>query len=163
MLFSNPDYPIFLIAVFFLYALSRFGGARGWWARVGLMVLLGDLVFLLVAKDPGMLWDPLGGVLYRLATAGGHHPMWDDWPWQLFLQWAIGSGVLAAAIVIGRRGGTWITSRRGQQLIARGMMATIVALGACLAIAAHLGYLADMTAQVAANGHALVLFVLGLG
>ena len=26
MLFSNPDYPIFLIAVFFLYALSRVGG-----------------------------------------------------------------------------------------------------------------------------------------
>ena len=32
------------------------------------MVLLGDIVFLLVAKDPDTLWDPLGGVLYRLAT-----------------------------------------------------------------------------------------------
>ncbi|HEY5948141.1 MAG TPA: hypothetical protein VIV40_21745, partial [Kofleriaceae bacterium] len=162
MLFSNPDYPIFLIAVFFLYALSRFGGARGFWARVALMLLLGDLVFMLVAKDPGMLWDPLGGVLYRLATAGGHHPMWDDWPARLFVQWAIGLGVLGAAITIGRRG-TWILTQRGQQLIARGMMAAIIALGACVAITARHGCLNELTSQLSTHGHLLVLFVLGIG
>jgi D-alanyl-lipoteichoic acid acyltransferase DltB (MBOAT superfamily) len=162
MLFSNPDYPIFLIAVFFLYALSRLGGARGLWARIALMLLLGDLVFLLVAKDPDLLWDPLGGVLYRLATAGGHRPMWDDWPLQLFLQWAVGLGVLGAAITIGRRG-TWIVGNRGQRWIARGMMTAIVALGACVAIAAWCGELDGFTAQLTSHGHLLVLFVLGIG
>jgi alginate O-acetyltransferase complex protein AlgI len=162
MLFSNPDYPIFLIAVFFLYALSRLGGARGLWARVALMVLLGDLVFLLVAKDPNSLWDPLGGVLYRLATGGGHHPMWDDWPVQLFVQWGVGLGVLGAAITIGRRG-SWLVTQRGQQWIARGMMIAIVTLGACVAIAAGQDSLDELTAQLSSHGHLLVLFVLGIG
>jgi D-alanyl-lipoteichoic acid acyltransferase DltB (MBOAT superfamily) len=162
MLFSNPDYPIFLIAVFFLYALSRLGGARGLWARVALMLLLGDLVFLLVAKDPDMLWDPLGGVLYRLATAGGHHAMWDSWPLQLFVQWAVGLGVLGAAITLGRRGG-WIITPRGQQWIARGMMVAIVTLAAAVGLSAWRGGLDELTAQLSSHGHLLVLFVLGIG
>ncbi len=162
MLFSNPDYPIFLIAVFFLYAMSRLGGARGMWARAALMVLLGDLVFLLVAKDPGMLWDPLGGVLYRLATAGGHHAMAGDWPLRLFGQWGVGLAVLGGAITLGRRG-MWLQSDRGQRLVARGMMAAIVALGAAVAIAAHEHCLDELTDTLAAHGHVLVLFVLGVG
>jgi D-alanyl-lipoteichoic acid acyltransferase DltB (MBOAT superfamily) len=162
MLFSNPDYPIFLIAVFCLYALSRLGGARGLWARVALMLLLGDLVFLLVAKDPDLLWDPLGGVLYRLATAYGNQPMHHEWPLQLFVQWAVGLGVLGAAITIGRRG-AWIVSQRGQQWIARGMMIAIVTLGVCVGIASCLDGLDEFTAQLTAHGHLLVLFVLGVG
>ncbi len=162
MLFSNPDYPIFLVAVFFLYALSRFGGTRGRWARIALMILLGDLVFLLVAKDPDQLWDPLGGVLYRLATGGGHQPMWEDWPLRLFAQWALGSGVLAAAIAIARRR-AWLVTSRGQRQLARGMMAAVVALGACVAVAAWQDGLGELTEAIAAHGHLLVLFVLGIG
>ncbi len=63
MLFSSPDYPLFLIAVFFLYALARWGGPRLAWARIAVMVLLGDVIFMLVAKDPDALWDPIGGAL----------------------------------------------------------------------------------------------------
>jgi D-alanyl-lipoteichoic acid acyltransferase DltB (MBOAT superfamily) len=162
MLFSNPDYPIFLIAVFFLYALSRLGGARGLWARVALMLLLGDLVFLLVAKDPDLLWDPLGGVLYRLATGAGHHAMWDAWPLQLFLQWAIGLAVLGGAITLGRRG-HFIVTDRGQRWIARGMMVTIVTLAACVALSAWRGGLDELTSHLTASGHLLVLFLLGVG
>ena len=162
MLFSNPDYPIFLIAVFFLYALSRNTGVMGRWARIALMVLLGDLVFLLVAKDPNVLWDPLGGIAYRLATAGGSQPMIEDWPVQLFVQWAVGSGVLATAIVLGRNA-TWLVSQRGLAWVARGMMASIVALGAAVAIAAYCDSLDAMTSELTAHGHLLVLFVLGLG
>ena len=169
MLFSSPDYPIFLIAVFFLYALSRQGGARGLWARVALMVLLGDLVFLLVAKDPDLLWDPLGGVLYRLATAAGSQPVCDAWPLRLFVQWGIGLGVLAAAVSLGRhdswlgRRGAWLVTAAGQRVIARGMMAVLVALGAAVAIAEWCDGLDALTAQLAAGGHLLVLFALGLG
>ena len=71
MLFSTPDYPLFLIAVFFLYALARWGGPQLAWARIAVMVLLGDVVFMLVAKDPDTLWDPIGGALLRLAIAAG--------------------------------------------------------------------------------------------
>src|SRR5687767_11900602 len=91
MLFSSPDYPLFLIAVFFLYAFARWGGnAYGGWARVALMVLLADVVFILVAKDPDTLWDPIGGALLRLAANDGR-----EWTIDLLWQWLPGTAVLA--------------------------------------------------------------------
>jgi hypothetical protein len=90
MLFSSSDYPLFLIAVFFLYALARWGGPRLAWARIAVMVLLGDAVFLFVAKDPDTLWDPIGGVLLWLAAAEAR------WPQVLAGHWVIGAAVLAA-------------------------------------------------------------------
>src|SRR3569623_2410842 len=97
MLFSSPDYPLFLIAVGFLYALPRarafdpvleralriLRGGRyvqavravfGRWARGAAMLLLGDLIFLLVSKDTGTLWDPLGGAAYRAVQLLGSGP-----------------------------------------------------------------------------------------
>src|SRR5678815_752169 len=94
MLFSSPDYPLFLIAVFFLYALARWGGPRMAWARIGVMVLLGDVVFALVAKNPDALWDPIGGVLIRLVAGDG------DWSpgvlGRLAAHWAIGAATSSA-------------------------------------------------------------------
>src|SRR5678816_938416 len=83
MLFSSPDYPVFLIAVFFLYALARWGGSRFAWARIAVMVVLGDVVFMLVAKDPDALWDPIGGALIRLAIGERR------WPAALLTRWAV--------------------------------------------------------------------------
>lgn len=120
MLFSSPDYPVFLIAVFFLYGLARWGS---WpWARYALMLLLGDIVFMLVAKDPDTLWDPIGGPLLRLVTGGE----WPDW---VFGHWAIGGVVVAGAIAVGRRYAEWITSERGQAKIAVAMVLSIAAIG----------------------------------
>ena len=103
-LFSNPDYPLFLIAVFFLYALSRFGGARGRWARIAVMLLLGDLVFVLISKDPDTLWDPLGNILLRLAAHTD-----ASWPIAtLASHWAVGLVVIGGAITLGMRAGGWI-------------------------------------------------------
>src|SRR5215475_2510391 len=106
MLFSSPDYPLFLIAVFFLYALARWGGPPLAWARIAVMVLLGDAVFALVAKDPDALWDPIGGVLLRLAAGDA------DWSAgalaPLAVRWAIGGGVLVGTLVLGRRAAGWI-------------------------------------------------------
>src|SRR5678815_3372546 len=100
MLFSNPDYPLFLIAVFFLYALARWGGPRMAWARLGVMVLLGDVVFALIAKDPDALWDPLGGILIRLAIGD------SDWSIDAIAQpamhWATGGALLLGALAAGR-------------------------------------------------------------
>src|SRR6478736_3165327 len=99
MLFSSPDYPIFLIAVFFLYALSR----RSGWARAAVMVLFGDVVVALIAKNPDALWDPIGGTLIRVLTQ-------DDWSWWLVPQWLAGSVVLAGTVYVGRRWAAWIAS-----------------------------------------------------
>src|SRR5215208_4386723 len=99
MLFSSPDYPVFLIAVFFLYALARWGGARFAWARTAVMVLLGDIVFMLVAKDPDALWDPIGGALIRIAIGE------DRWPIAMLGRWAIGLAVLVVGLALGARHG----------------------------------------------------------
>src|SRR3569623_2476946 len=114
MLFSSPDYPLFLIAVCFLYALAR----RWSWARGVLILLLGDLIFLLVSKSTDTLWDPLGGALYRLAQLGGSGPA-PAWPPWLAWHWVVGAAVLAGAIAAGWRGAGWIASERGQRVVAR--------------------------------------------
>src|SRR5437016_1880183 len=64
MLFSSAEYPIFLIAVFFMYGLLRAGRWPAAVARLGLLLLLGDLVYLLLAKDAGSLWDPAGAYAF---------------------------------------------------------------------------------------------------
>jgi D-alanyl-lipoteichoic acid acyltransferase DltB (MBOAT superfamily) len=161
MLFSSPDYPLFLIAVFFLYALARWGGPRlgrvGVIARVAVMVLLGDVVFMLVAKDPRALWDPIGGVLIRLVV--------DDASWSTAMvgPWVVGTVVLLGALAIGRRHGGWIASDRGQAWIARGVVVVLAAIGATVAIAWRAGALDETTAAIAAHGHLAVLAVLGVG
>ena len=118
MLFSNPDYPVFLIAVFFLYVLPRAGvdvlafvprrfraalelfrAVFGRWARGAAMLVLGDLIFLLVSKDTNTLWDPLGGTLLRLAQYGGRGPA-PDWPASLAWHWALGTAVLTEIISV---------------------------------------------------------------
>ena len=157
MLFSSPDYPVFLIAVFFLYALARWGGRNyGGWARVALMVLLGDVIFVLVAKDPDVVWDPIGGALLRLAADDGR-----DWPLSLLWKWAIGTGVLAGAIVVGKRYVAWIASDRGQRSIAIGFVIALVAIG--VVVGASGDALDEVTAELVAHGHLLVLAVLGIG
>ena len=115
MLFSSPDYPLFLIAVFFLYALARGRPRRGRLARVALMVLLGDLVFLLVAKDPDALWDPIGGALLAAGAAGGSDDAGRGRRWSL----ALGVGAARARRRDHRSGGAgpaWIASERGQRV-----------------------------------------------
>src|SRR6185436_21037213 len=123
MLFSSPDYPVYLIAVFFLYGLARWGrGAGAAWARIAVMVLLGDVVFMLVAKDPDALWDPIGGPLIRIAVGGKR-----GWPLSSFVQWIDGGVLLAGAIYAGRHGAGWIASDQGQRRIARGMVVGLAA------------------------------------
>ncbi|HEX3761067.1 MAG TPA: MBOAT family O-acyltransferase [Kofleriaceae bacterium] len=159
MLFSSPDYPLFLIAVFFLYALARWGGPAMAWARICVMVLLGDVVFALVAKDPDALWDPIGGVVFRLATGELDPPRVVA----ALPHWAIGGAVLLAALAAGRRGAGWIASDAGQAWIARGIVAVLAAVGATVALAWRADALDPTTAAIAGHGHLVVLAVLGVG
>ena len=171
MLFSSPDYPLFLIAVFFLYALARWSPigllrgrfaalgmlARMAWGRIALMVLLGDVIVLLVAKDPNALWDPIGGSILRLAAGN------RDWPIELVLRWGVGTAVLGGALVVGRRGGTWIASARGQQLIALGVVTALVMLAVTVTVAWQWEVLDHVTAEIVRNAHLVVLLILGVG
>src|SRR6476620_6244800 len=125
MLFSNPDYPVFLIAVFFLYALSRVGDVRGFWSRAALLVLLGDIVFVLVAKDLDAVWDPVGGFLLRKVAGYGSEPI----SWQHLWRWPIGLVVVLWAISIGRRAGPYLASKRGQSTVATGIVAALALVG----------------------------------
>ncbi len=161
MLFSSPDYPLFLLAVFFLYALARWGGPRMWFARVAVMILLGDLVFLLVAKDLDVLWDPIGGVLYRYASMDPRYT--DHWPPILWQQWAVGVLVIAGSVFVGRRAAPWIASERGQAMIARGVVSVLAALGVAMLFAYRTNALDDLTWYCVQYGHLLVLAVLGAG
>jgi D-alanyl-lipoteichoic acid acyltransferase DltB (MBOAT superfamily) len=158
MLFSSPDYPVYLLAVFFLYGLARWGrGARASWARVAVMVLLGDVVFMLVAKDPDTLWDPIGGPLLRLAAGDAH-----DWPPALFVRWLAGGAVLGGAIYAGRHGAAWIASEAGQRRIGRGLVLGLAGLAALVTGASARGALDEVTAELVAHGHLVVLVVLGV-
>jgi D-alanyl-lipoteichoic acid acyltransferase DltB (MBOAT superfamily) len=158
MLFSSPDYPVFLIAVFFLYGLARWGGGAFEWARVALMVLLVDVVYLLVAKDTAALWDPLGGVLLRLASD-------EPIPWTDELgPWVCGLLVLGCAIAIGRRFGAWIASPEGQRHIGVGFVAVIGAVGATV-LATRLHGVATLDAAtmiLVLHSHLVVLCLIGI-
>ena len=68
MLFSSPQYPLFLAAVFLLYGLARTGRWPAMFARLALMTLIGDLIYLLLCRDTTRLWDPIGGLFYPLVT-----------------------------------------------------------------------------------------------
>ena len=158
MLFSNPDYPFFLIAVFFLYALSRFGGATGRWARIAVMVLLGDLVFLLIAKDPELLWDPLGSVVLPARGERRHRPT---------ARRAVvdrRQRARASRSRPGMRGAPWLASERGQRWVARGLV-VIVLDDRCVrrGVLVPRTTLPVLSAGFVAHGHLLVLFVLGVG
>ncbi|HEY0251289.1 MAG TPA: MBOAT family O-acyltransferase, partial [Kofleriaceae bacterium] len=170
MLFSNPDYPVFLIAVFFLYALSRGVDPLGRIARVAVMLLLGDIVYLLIAKDPTLLWDPLGNILCSMAA---------DRPIDFAAtQWLVGTAVFGGAVMLGIRGGGWLATERAQRLVARGMMATVVLVGAAVWIATRYPItvldfdtmtlqpateLVELTRGFITYGHLIVLAILGIG
>jgi D-alanyl-lipoteichoic acid acyltransferase DltB (MBOAT superfamily) len=149
MLFSSPDYPLFLVCVFVLYALAR----RAGWARAAIMLVLGDAIFTLVAKDPHALWDPIGGMLMPLAAGDTIVVTWH---------WLVGGAVLAGAVALGRARGAWIGSEHGQAQIARGLVCAIAVVGATVAIASLRGELAAVSSAMAAHGHLAVLGVLGV-
>jgi D-alanyl-lipoteichoic acid acyltransferase DltB (MBOAT superfamily) len=158
VLFSSPDYPLFLIAVFVLYAASRFSDAWGRWARVALMIVLGDLAFTLVAKDPDLVWDPLGNILLRMAAET------SDWPIAtLAWHWLIGAIVLAGGLFAGVRGGGWLATERGQRVIGRVLVGAVAAIGATVLSAYLTDSIAAVTDGFASYGQLLVLFVLCAG
>jgi alginate O-acetyltransferase complex protein AlgI len=92
MLFSSPQYPLFLAAVFFLYGLARTGRWPASIARVALMLLLADVVYVLLTHDVGTLWDPIGGTVLAWIT---------DTPAPAAWRWPLGLIVVGGAFRLG--------------------------------------------------------------
>lgn len=161
MLFSSPDYPIFLGAIFFLYGMSRSRGHLGAGSRIALMLLLGDLLFLLVSKSTQTLWDPVGGVLYTLLAGSAEDgsrlaPLW---------QYLVGTAVLAGGVALGRRRGQALTSEGSQRRLALALAISCVAIGLAVAFTSATATLDQLTAGFTRYGHlfylALLSFALG--
>jgi alginate O-acetyltransferase complex protein AlgI len=154
--FSSADYPLFLIAVFAVHALTRLGGGGGRLARMAVLVLLGDLVYLLLTKDVATLWDPLGATAFGLVSEESS-PAWRQLP--------LGTAILGGALYLGWRYGGALGSARAQLCLAWGAIAVLVAIGVGVLVAS----LGDpshgtdgMTAALARYGHLLFLGAYGI-
>jgi alginate O-acetyltransferase complex protein AlgI len=161
VLFSSPDYPLFLGAVFFLYGMARSRGHLGAASRIAIMLLLGDLLFLLVSKRTETLWDPIGGVLLTL-LAGSAEPGHALAPWW---QYAAGTAVLAGGVWLGLRRGQELASDGAQRRLGWAMSASCLVVGAAVGLTSALGTLAELTAGFSDLGHlgylAVIAFAIG--
>jgi D-alanyl-lipoteichoic acid acyltransferase DltB (MBOAT superfamily) len=162
MLFSDPDYGIFLLAVFFLYGLSRATArhdAMRRAARTALMFLLADLIFVLITKSPSQLWSPLSGIAVTLLS--GHDI--SSLPW---LRYLVGTGVMAGAVFVGRRYGGSLDSAAGRVFTGAVMTLVVAILGfAVLAILYWQPWylrLDEVSSVLASCGHIVMLMVIGV-
>ena len=183
MLFSSPQYPLFLAAVFLLYGLARAGRWPHAVARVALMTLLGDLIYLLLCRDTTRLWDPIGGLFYPLITGDrgggldlasladylGSAVSFD--PSELaralvpttyvsvgdvlpaWWQLVIGAPVLLGAIALGVRIGGHLEGARLRRGLAAATVVAIAVTGAAVLIAWQLGRVDELSAALARGGH----------
>lgn|GEM_PF-5297222 len=156
MIFSSADYPLFLMAVFFMYMLLRAGGRVGTIARLLLLLVLGDLVYLILVKDVGRLWDPLGGLLFRAIVD-------NPPPLRGVLDYVTGTGVFVMGVTLGLTRAEWMSSDDGQSVFAVILSILLAMLGSTLLFYWQGGYgLAPLTAELASHGHLLFLGVLGV-
>jgi len=151
MQFSSADYPLFLGAVFFLYGLARNGAWPGVIGRWALMLLLGDLVYLLLAKDVGALWDPLGGVVYH-ALAGSSSAA-GPLAWPPVWQFVLGLAVIVGFARLGYRGAGQLAGDRVQRWFAVAIVIVLAAIGATVIAGDRLDALPAISAGFARYGH----------
>jgi len=162
MLFSSADYPVFLVAVFLLYALVGAGphpGSGRELGRVTLALALGDVVYLLLCKRPDRLWDPLGPSLSALVGASPWRALAASTAWPGF---ALGLATFAAAAALGRRHALRIDADRVQTALARVASAALVAVGALVLISHRRGALDAVSELIAARAHLAWLALIGL-
>jgi D-alanyl-lipoteichoic acid acyltransferase DltB (MBOAT superfamily) len=159
MLFSSGDYPLFLLAVFGLYALARAGRGVGLWARGAAMVVFADIIYLLLTKDLTTLWDPLGGgLLHLVVDTDPNAPA----PWPAWWHFAVGAGVLGAAVAAGARFADVIAGPRGQRWIGIVLTCGLVATGITLRGLGDSDQIDEFTRTLAGYSHLLYLVVVGV-
>jgi D-alanyl-lipoteichoic acid acyltransferase DltB (MBOAT superfamily) len=161
MLFTSPDYPVFLAAVFFLYGLARAGSWPGVIGRWAIMLLLADLVFLLLAKDVGTLWDPLGGLVFHF-LAEESAPVGQTIGWPPWWHFIVGLGVLAGFARVGYVAAARLAGDRFQKILAIAIVVVLVVVGATVLAGTQGGTLPAITAGFVGYGHLFFLAALGV-
>jgi D-alanyl-lipoteichoic acid acyltransferase DltB (MBOAT superfamily) len=159
MVFSSPEYPAFLLAVFFMYLLMRQQGLTNLVARLALLLLLGDLVYLLVVKDVRQLWDPLGYAVYSAYAGALGQVATPPRPW---LHLTAGGLVFALTVAVGLRGGAWLDRARVQRATALLFAVVVSGLGVVVVLATWRGRLDRLTHGLGHAGHLLFLAAFGL-
>ncbi len=162
MLFSSADFPVFLVAVFWLYALVGAGpdarpGREP--ARAALALALGDVVYLLLCKRADRLWDPLGPALAALVGAAPLRALVAP---AALARSIAGLAVFAGAASVGRRFGPDLDADRAQTLAARAASAALVGLGALVLVGHRTHTLDAISERIAAAGHLGWLALMGL-
>lgn len=160
MVFSSADYPVFLIAVFFLYNLVGAGPRRGpitELARLTLACALGDLIYLLLCKNPHRLWDPFGT---SLAAAFGALPWRDLARPDHLVRYVVGVLTLMGSLTLGQRYATQIDDDRTQNVIAKTVSLALVVVGVTVlvgSLAHRLDAISEQIARVAHLGYVALL------
>jgi D-alanyl-lipoteichoic acid acyltransferase DltB (MBOAT superfamily) len=119
---------------------------------MGTLVLVGDLVYLILCKDVGALWDPLGALVYGLYAK--EHAVGPYW------HLAVGAVVTGGALWLGFAKGAAIAAR--QRELAWGALAGVVGLGAAVFVTRETGDLAAMSAGWEEYGHLFFIAIFGV-
>ena len=162
MVFSSADYPVFLIAVFFLYHLVGAGLRRAPLAeamRLTLACALGDLVYLLLCKNPRRLWDPFGA---SLAATFGALPWRELIRPDHLVRYVAGALTLTASLALGRRHATRIDDDRTQNVVAKAVSLALVAVGVTVLIGSLTQRLDAISEHIARAAHLAYVALIGV-
>jgi alginate O-acetyltransferase complex protein AlgI len=159
MNFASADYIAFLLAVFALDELfSALGSRRSPWLLV-VIALLGDLLWLLLTRAPGALWDPVGALVYGLIAdpATALPTLLHRVP-----QLVAGTALAAAAFTWGRRRGDTLDAPESQSTLGRAATVALAALGVSLLVAWRLHRVDAFGNALAAAGHPVWIVLISL-
>lgn len=176
--FASADYIAFLAIVFLLWMTLRRAHGWGALARAGVLLLLGDFAYLLLAKDPNKLCDPFGGFVFRWLADAIPIPLSDfanapaaelssagrsSWDW--VVTYLAGSGVLGLGLWLGYRRNRWLESSSGQALTAAAQAGFFASIGVIVYLSVTQLWpapLPSITAIFSQYGHLLFLFGFGI-
>jgi alginate O-acetyltransferase complex protein AlgI len=158
--FSSAEYPVFLIAVFFLYFGLRVERGVIAWARLLFLLLLGDLVYLVLSRNLDSLWDPFGAVILGLISQGTINTE-AGIGWLLF-KYLAGTGVFLGSVFVGAARWEWMSTDRGQRTIGFGSVVLMGVIAILIVAFSLSGSIESLSSFFATIGHLTYLFILGV-
>jgi D-alanyl-lipoteichoic acid acyltransferase DltB (MBOAT superfamily) len=154
MSFVGAPYGLFLLAIFFAYALLGRGQLR-MVARIGLLLVLGDLLYLSFARELHALWDPVGAGAIAWLDGSGSLPRSP-------LEYVLGALVIGLAIWGGRALASFWASPGGQRAVGRLLIQVVYGLGIAVLCLTVSGNLEPLSQHLASGGQLFFLAAWGL-
>ena len=155
MLFASSSYAIYLLAIFFMFVVLRARTPVALLARALLLLVLGDIVYLLLSRNVHSLWDPVGGLLMTGLGADGD-------ALRSPVAYGIGAVLFVATTLGGWFGAAALERPRARAAIAAGSAFVLVVAAVVLPLCVHTGHLDELSAALASGGHLIYLAFLGL-